>query len=268
MFLKVMKMHIDLMIEKLELTASIVLFNEDLEELKKTINSFFKIPLKKKLYLIDNTEKKLFKNVFNRKDLEYIAIGNNIGFGAGHNVVIDKIKNNSNFHLILNPDVTFKETVIPNLILELKKNENISMIAPKVLFPNGEHQFSCRRYPNILELIARRFNFIQPLFKSTVFKGQYKDKDLTNSFYADYIAGCFHLYNTDDFVKIKGFDERYFLYMEDVDICKKIDALGKNKLYYPKEQITHVLKRGSSKRLKLFLRHSSSAIKYFLKWGF
>ena len=55
--------------------------------------------------------------------------------------------------------------------------------------------------------------------------------------------------------------------MEDVDICKKIDTIGKKKLYYPKEEIIHILKRGSLKNLTLFFRHSSSAIKYFLKWG-
>jgi GT2 family glycosyltransferase len=254
--------------EKLDITASIVLYNENLEELTKTINSFISVPLKKKLYLIDNTKKKIFQNIFNQQELEYIAIGKNIGFGAGHNIVIDKISKNSNFHLILNPDVNFKETVIPNLILELNKDEDLSMIAPKVLFPSGEHQYSCRRYPHFLELVARRFPFLKPLFRPAIFKGQYKDKDLTNSFFAEYLTGCFQLYKTDDFVELKGFDERYFLYMEDVDICRKIDELGKKKLYHPEELILHVLKQGSAKNLKLFLRHTSSVIKYFLKWGF
>ena len=53
---------------------------------------------------------------------------------------------------------------------------------------------------------------------------------------------------------------------EDVDICRKIDNSGKKKIYYPKEEITHVLKKGSSKSMKLFCRHTLSAIKYFLKW--
>ncbi|MBU3010920.1 glycosyltransferase family 2 protein [Polaribacter vadi] len=253
--------------EKLEVTVSIVLYNEDLEELSQTIQSFLSVPLTKKLYLIDNTSEKLFQGVFNDIEIEYIAIGDNIGFGAGHNVVIEKIKNISNFHLILNPDVYFEKTVIPNLIQELKNNESLAMIAPKVLFPNGEHQYSCRRYPQFLELIARRFPIFKPILKPKVFKGQYQDKDLTNPFYADYLAGCFHLYKTDDYVKLKGFDERYFLYMEDVDICKKIDELGKRKLYYPKEEIKHVLKQGSSRDMKLFFRHTISAIKYFYKWG-
>ena len=56
--------------------------------------------------------------------------------------------------------------------------------------------------------------------------------------------------------------------MEDIDICRKIDDIGKKKLYFPKLEIVHILKQGSSKDIKLFFKHTSSAIKYFLKWGF
>lgn len=255
------------MAEKLDITASIVLYNEDLNELTKTVNCFLKIPLNKKLYLIDNTLNKEFKGIFNKKEVTYIAVGKNIGFGAGHNIILNKIKNQSKYHLILNPDVSFKPSVIPNLIIQLEKDKTLAMIAPKVLFPNGEHQNSCRRYPSVSELLARRFTFLRPLFKSGILKGIYSDKNLNQPFFAEYITGCFHLYNTPDFVNLNGFDERYFLYMEDVDICKKIDVLGKKKRYYPKEEIIHVLKQGSSKNLKLFFRHTTSAKKYFLKWG-
>ncbi len=256
-----------MMNKKLDITASIVLFNENLKELTKTVNCFLEINLKKKLFLIDNTPNSLFKDVFKHNEIEYIAVGKNIGFGSGHNLSIKKVKEVSKFHLILNPDVTFKLNVITNLISELDKNKEVSMIAPKVLFPDGKHQYSCRRYPSVSELIARRFSFLKPLFKSTTFKGEYREKDLTQPFFAEYITGCFQLYKTEDFIKLKGFDERYFLYLEDVDICKKIDVLGKKKLYFPQEEIVHVLKQGSSKSIKLFLRHTSSAIKYFLKWG-
>tara|TARA_B110000091_G_scaffold203146_1_gene236334 strand:+ start:1973 stop:2743 length:771 start_codon:yes stop_codon:yes gene_type:complete len=255
------------MTEKLGITASIVLFNEDLIELTKTVDCFLKISISKKLFLIDNTPTKRFKGVFNHTEIEYIASGKNIGFGAGHNTIINKIKELSDYHLILNPDVFFKTTVISTLIAELEKDSTIAMISPKVLFPDGSFQHSCRRYPTISELIARRFNLINPIFKTLIFKGVYGDMDLGKPFFAEYITGCFHLYNTRDFIKLKGFDRRYFLYMEDVDICKKIDDLGKKKLYYPNVAITHVLKQGSSKKFNLFLRHAYSAIKYFLKWG-
>jgi GT2 family glycosyltransferase len=254
--------------EKLDITGSIVLYKENLEELTKTIECFLNTPLKKKLFLIDNNENKQFQNKFNHEEVEYIAVGSNIGFGAGHNVILDKIENLSNNHLILNPDVDFKPSVIPNLIAKLNRHEIVSMIAPKVLFPDGKHQYSCRRYPKIPELLARRFIFLEPLFKSLINKGKYKDRELESSFFAEYITGCFHLYKTVDFVKLNGFDDRYFLYMEDVDICRKMEELDKMKLYYPREEIVHVLKQGSSKDTKLFFRHISSAIKYFLKWRF
>jgi GT2 family glycosyltransferase len=268
MFLKEMKTPINVMKEKLGITASIVLYNEDLNELTNTVNCFLNISLTKTLFLIDNTPDKKFKNIFKQREIKYIAVGENIGFGCGHNTILKELENFSSYHLILNPDVFFHQNVIPNLILELEKNKEVAMIAPKVRFPNGQHQFSCRRYPSVKELFTRRFPFLKPIFKTTIYNGQYREKDLSKPFYAEYLAGCFQLYKTSDFVKLKGFDERYFLYMEDVDICRKIDFLGKKKMYFPDEQIVHVLKQGSLKNINLFFRHISSAVKYFLKWGF
>ncbi len=254
--------------EKFVITCSVVVFKENLSGLHKTIDSFLQIPLSKKLFLIDNTPNRFFEYLFVDKEIEYLAIEENIGFGSGHNKIIKFIENVSKYHLILNPDVKFKQDVIPNLILELEKNSNISMIAPKVIFPNGEHQYSCRRYPTPFELIVRRFGVLKPYFANTVKKGEYRDIDLSKPFSPEYITGCFQVYKTSDFVKMEGFDNRYFLYMEDVDICRKIDKIGKKKLYDPNEQIIHVLKKGSSKKIRLLFFHISSAIKYFLKWGF
>jgi GT2 family glycosyltransferase len=250
------------------LTGAIVLFKESLPDLHSTIDCFLNIPFEKKLYLIDNTPTKFFEFVFNDDRVEYIGNEQNIGFGSAHNKIIAKLKNNSGFHLVLNPDVSFKPGVIPNLILELEKDKNIAMIAPKVLFLNGSHQYSCRRYPNVIELVVRRFYFLKPIFKKIIHKGEYREKDLSKPFFAEYLTGCFQLYKTNDFLKLNGFDERYFLYMEDVDICKKIDDLGKKKLYFPQVEIVHILKQGSLRNANLFFKHLSSAIKYFLKWGF
>lgn len=253
---------------KYTITGSIVLYNEKLEDLNKTITCFLEIPLSKKLYLIDNTSNRFFEYVFNDEVIEYIAIEENIGFGSAHNKVIEKISNKSIYHLVLNPDVFFEKHVIELLIKKIDEDDNLAMIAPKVLFPNGKHQFSCRRYPKVSELLARRFIFLKPFFKKIINYGQYADKNLDEPFYAEYLTGCFHLYKTADLLKINGFDERYFLYLEDVDICKKIDEIGKKKLYYPITTITHILKQGSLRNFKLFFQHTTSAIKYFLKWGF
>lgn len=249
--------------DKIEISATIVLYREDLKLLEKTIESFLSIPFKKKLFLIDNSPSNTLEKEFNTAEVSYFFMNENLGFGKGHNAVIDWIEQESDFHLILNPDVEFDGHIVAKLIEEITKDEKIAMIAPKVTFPNGEFQYTCRKYPTPLEMAFRRMN----IFKKYVHKREYRGTDLTKPFYSDFIHGCFMLFRTVDFVRIGGFDERYFLYMEDVDICRKIDEIGMKKLYYPNVEINHSLGKGSSKNSRLFFIHLNSSIKYFKKWG-
>ena len=95
-----------------------------------------------------------------------------------------------------------------------------------------------------------------------------KNDNLLFSFFPDFVQGSFMLFKTKDLIDLKGFDQRYFMYMEDVDICRRIDLSGKKKLYFPKVEVTHTHRKGSSKKIRLFFIHMSSIIKYFMKWGF
>mgnify|MGYP005989144619 CR=1 FL=1 len=244
------------------ITASIVLFNENLETLKKTVDSFLKTPITKKLYLIDNSTNNELEAHFKEAEIEYIFVGKNICFRKSHNLILNQI--NSKFHLILNPDVEFIPDVIPNLITEIKKNIDVSFITPKVIYPNKEIQYVCRKHPTFFDLINRKLK----ISKNQILKNEYRNKDLSKPFYPEFIHGCFMLFKTADFKNLKGFDERYFLYMEDADICRKIDDSGKKKRYYPNIEIIHQHQKGSSKNIKLFFYHLASAIKYFLKWSF
>ena len=244
------------------ISASIVLFNQDIKVLQKTIDSFLNIKLEKKLFLIDNSSSNSLKKVKNSPEIEYIFVGKNIGFGKAHNLVLNQL--NSDFHLILNPDIEFKPLVLSNLIEVLNDSINVSFITPKVVYPNNDYQHICRKHPSFFDLINRKLK----ISKNQILKNEYQNCDLEKSFYPEFIHGCFMLFKTDDFKKLKGFDERYFLYMEDADICRKIEKSGKKILYYPNETIIHHHQKGSSKSIKLFFIHLNSAFKYFLKWGF
>lgn len=250
------------MSDKIEISASIVLYKEDTQTLQTTINSFLNLPFSKKLFLIDNSPNNDLENQFISEEIIYKFVGKNIGFGAAHNLVINTIKNKSKYHLILNPDIQFELDVIPKLINKLSEETLLAMISPKVLCPNNQVQFTCRKFPTKLELIYRRLK----VFKNFTREQEYRNINLEKPFYPDFIHGCFMLFNTTDFIVINGFDERYFLYMEDVDICKKIDALGKRKMYFPLVSIFHHHRKGSSKKLNLLWIHFLSARKYFKKW--
>lgn len=249
-------------------SATIVLYKENWVELSKTIESFLNIPQTKKLYLVDNSPTNILEDRFQQPEIEYIYVGKNIGFGSAHNKVIQKIDNCSDYHLVLNPDVTFSSDTITKLIDRLDKEEPLALISPKVLFPNGKHQYTARRYPTFSELIIRRLAFLNSIFPSVIKKGEYRDRDLSHPFEPDFLHGCFLLFRTKVFVKLKGFDQRYFLYMEDVDICRKLDEHGFKKLYLPNVEIVHVLKKRSLKNLKLFTYHTISVFQYFYKWNF
>lgn len=244
------------------ISASIVLYQPDLDTLKKTIVSFLSTPLPKKLFLIDHSRTRTEHPLFEEKEVEYIFVGKNLGFAKGHNRVLSQLQ--SDDHLILNPDVQFSSDVIPTLIEKYQTEKGIACIAPKVRYPDGALQYICRRYPSVFDLMNRRLL----LSKKRRDQHEYRNVDLDAPFYPDWIHGCFLLFKTADFKAIGGFDERYFLYMEDVDICKKIDQLGKQKYYFPKVEIIHHHQRGSTKKGNLFFIHLHSALRYFLKWGF
>ena len=250
--------------EEKHITASIVIYKENLKVLENAIDSFLGSPLSKKLYIIDNSPSNVFKNKIQNDSVEYIYSDKNIGFGKGHNSILPKLTSENKYHLILNPDVRFHPEILEKLVLKMESNESFSMIAPRVLNSNNELLYTARRYPSLFELI---FRFLG-IFKKFTIRGEYKNQNHKQSFSPDFVQGSFMLFKTEDLLRLKGFDERYFMYMEDVDICRKIDLSGKRKLYFPATEIIHTHRKGSSKEFRLFFIHISSIIKYFIKWGF
>ena len=250
--------------EEKHITASIVVYKENFKVLENAIDSFLGSPLSKKLYIIDNSPSNEFKNKIQNDSVEYIYSNKNIGFGKGHNSILHKLTSENKYHLILNPDVRFHPEILEKLVLKMESNESFSMIAPRVLNSNNELLHTARRYPSLFELI---FRFLG-IFKKFTIRGEYKNQNHKKSFSPDFVQGSFMLFKTEDLLRLEGFDERYFMYMEDVDICRKIDLSGKRKLYFPATEIIHTHRKGSSKEFRLFFIHISSIIKYFIKWGF
>ena len=246
------------------ITASIVIYRENFKVLEKAMGSFLDSTLSKKLYIIDNSPSNEFKNKIQNDSVEYIYSNKNIGFGKGHNSILHKLTSENKYHLILNPDVSFHPEILEKLVLKMESNESFSMIAPRVLNSNNELLHTARRYPSLFELI---FRFLG-IFKKFTIRGEYKNQNHKEPFSPDFVQGSFMLFKTEDLLRLEGFDERYFMYMEDVDICRKIDLSGKRKLYFPATEIIHTHRKGSSKEFRLFFIHISSIIKYFMKWGF
>ncbi len=251
------------MVKKAKITASIVLFNENPIELNKAIESCVNSSLITKLFLIDNSTSVNKELYLKNSKISYKKNKSNLGFGKGHNSIIEEIKEDSDFHLVLNPDVSFNPKIIDKLIEPFFIDKNISLVAPQLVFPDQKEQVSSRNHVNFVEILNRFFG----LRKHDNFIIQ-ELSEISNCYYTEFIHGAFLLFRTKDFLSLKGFDPRYFLYLEDADICKQLERNHKKVCYYKGIKATHTLKKGSKKNIKLFFYHFSSLLKYFLKWGF
>ena len=143
----------------MKLHATIVLFEDNDESLKKAIFSFLNTSLDVKLYLVDNSSTSRLKYLQKLDSrIEYIYTGKNLGFGKAHNIALQKsIDDNIDYHLVLNPDVYFDSGVLEELFDFMEKNKDVANVMPKVFYPDGNLQYLCKLLPTPKELITRRF---------------------------------------------------------------------------------------------------------------
>lgn len=249
------------------ITASIVIYNNNSDDIQNVINSFFNTALNVKLFVIDNSETDRLKQYFERPNIEYFFNNKNIGFGAAHNIGIKKaLECNSFYHIILNPDVYFDAGVMEKIVGFMDNNNEVGLTLPKVLYPDGSLQYLVKLLPGPLELILRRFITIKSILKMIDNRYELRDADYNKSFDAPYLSGCFMFCRTEVLKKIGGFDERFFMYMEDVDLSRRINEISRT-VYFSDASIYHKFTKGSHKSKRLLSYHIISAFSYFNKWG-
>lgn len=197
--------------------------------------------------------------------------GRNIGYGAGHNIGISE--SSEEYHLVINSDVHFEPGTLEYLYEYMQKHPDVGQCMPKVFYPDGTLQYACRLLPTPFDLFLRRFLpqtwFAKRREKYTLAKsGHNKEMNVP------YHMGCFMLFRRsvleDIAVDNKGrkeyFDERYFLYPEDIDITRRIHRKYKT-MFVPNVSIVHAHKAASYHSARMALIHIYNMCKYFNKWG-
>lgn len=242
--------------------ASIVIFKHSFEDLRLTLDSLINNHYINKIILIDN-DNTTWANTFYHEKITYIKSPGNIGFGSAHNIAIKKYSSETKFFLICNPDIYFEQEQF-NKFVRFALNNDAGLYLPKIIFPDGSDQFGARLLPSFLNLFLRRFSpkISFQLDKKYLLK-KYK---INKPCFIPYLSGCFMLFNAKALISLNGFDERFFMYMEDVDISRRC-AEKFNNLYFPSAFVIHKHEQGSYKSNKLLKAHIWSAIQYFYKWG-
>jgi len=205
------------------------------------------------------------------KRITLIKSPQNVGFGRGNNLGA-KIATGE-YIFFHNPDVTVQEDSLQKMVDFLEKNHDMGMIGPKLVYSSGKIQESCRRHMRFGDLVLNRtFLGKLPFLRRRVTRYLMEDFDHTKTQDVDLITGAAIMMPRPVFEKVGGFDKRYFLFMEDFDLCREVRKAGFRVIYYPEAMVNHYHKRLSQGsffkllRKKVFWLHLSSALKYFWKW--
>lgn len=192
-----------------------------------------------------------------------IQLPDNRGFGHANNAVLPRL--DSEFHAVINPDILFSRDVLTELSLYMRDNPDIGQTTPKILSTDGEVQVLGKRNPSLLALTGR--NIFKKLLKPIADHYAMLDEDLSRPIDIQFATGCFSMVRTELFKSLGGYDERFFLYFEDMDLTRRVN-LTSRAVYYPYTEVTHAWDRAYSHSPKYFAIVVQSMLKYYAKWGF
>ena len=249
------------------ITASIVIYNSSEKDLQTVINCVDS-SIVHVLYIIDNASdnrQKLFVENLSDKIVYFQGQGN-IGFGAAHNIAIqESVRQDAKYHVVLNPDIEFPADTIEKIATFMDAHPEAGQLIPKVVYPNGELQYVCKLIPTPLDLLFRRL-LPAKLNKKRSYKFQLEFTGYQKIMNAPYHHGCFMFFRISALKEIGLFDERFFMYPEDIDITRRMHEKYAT-LFYPEVKIVHAHAAESRKNLKMLLIHIVNLIRYFNKWG-
>ncbi len=250
------------------LSVSIVLFKTDKDILIRTVNSILLCKKVVRITLIDNSPTNIASNFLrSNKKIRYIHLNKNIGYGSAHNISLkESINKNIKYHLVINPDVYFHYDVLSALLNFMEKNYDIGLVMPKILYPDGTLQYTCKLLPTPIDLALRRFLPNLWLFKRRNDQFELRHSGYKKQMIVPYLSGCFMFLRVSVLTEVGIFDERFFMYPEDIDLSRRIYLKYKT-VFYPKTFVFHEHGKASYKNIKMLMVHIVNIIKYFNKWG-
>lgn len=252
------------------ITASVVLYDTDFNKINMLIKSVEKqsTDFNISLYIIDYSFAAKYKNRFKSSSIQiYYYSQKNRGFGSGHNYAF-KVSKASEFHVFLNPDITFNKNLFFELSKHLDQNKQCVACSPIIRNIDNSYQLSGRQTPTFFTLFFRRFspNSLITQMDNVNDLNQFFDfeKCYINS---PSVSGAFIFIRKNIFTLLNGFDERYFMYMEDFDLSKRLHHYGEIH-YIKKISLKHHYARGSYYKFNLLYHHIVSFFKFKIKFFF
>jgi GT2 family glycosyltransferase len=178
-----------------------------------------------------------------------------LGFAANHNQAFTHA--NGEFFCVMNPDIRLYSDPFPLLLAGLR-DKSVGVVAPLILNEKWAIEDSVRRFPTPLIILCKALGFCRHC--------DYKVGE--HLLYPDWVGGMFMVFSREMFSAIGGFDTRYFLYYEDVDLCARLALRGYKVCLVPKSKVVHQAQRTSHHNPRYLLWHIASMLRFFLSQPF
>ncbi len=245
--------------------ASIVTYHTADEELSRCLASlspsFFD-----RITVIDNSSSESTRELCRRWPGVKYCPSDNIGYGAAHNIALrQSLADGIRYHLVLNPDIRFNDNDFPILIHYMDSYPDTGSLQPMIINPDGTQQYTVRLIPTPLDLILRRF-IPGTLMQKRRSRYEMRHMDHTRPFNAPNHQGSFMLLRCEALRDVGLFDERFFMYPEDIDLTRRIHERWRT-MYVPEMKVIHDHKAESYRSFRMLRIHIVNMIRYFNKWG-
>lgn len=243
----------------IKLSVIIVSYNSE-DFIEECVASVLKyIPKEGEIIVVDNNSEDKTVEILEKFGLmiKFIKSNKNLGFGKANNLAVKQAL--GEYLFFLNPDTEINRPIFNELIKFHENTSDCGLVGPKLIMKDGKVQSSVRKLPTVWGA-----------FKEYVLgrKGEYSEyvPEESEPTEVEMIYGAAILIKKDLFEKLNGFDEKYFLYYEDADLCKRVRESGKKIYYYPKVSIKHLVGGTKSNENRSKLNYVSS-FKYHGKLG-
>lgn len=245
--------------------VSILVHGTSPDELRKALGCVAASSVVNTVWVIDNSDDDSLKRVAEEFGTVYRHVENR-GFGAGHNVAIrESLAQDLKYHLVMNADVCWEGDVLSALQSYMDVNPDVGIVMPKVRYPDGDLQYACRMLPTPYDLFTKRF-LPGCLTRRRMERYLLADADHDRPFNVPYLLGSFLFFRSDALRQEGLFDERFFMYPEDIDITRRIHRAWRT-MFWPGVTIIHAHAAASRRNLRMFRIHLTNMFRYFNKWG-
>lgn len=249
-----------------DVVGSIVTYKTDVAEVEQAIRQFQAVPLKTHLCIIDNSPTPLALRTRSDPRISYYFANANLGYGRAHNIALRASRERARYNLVMNTDITYTPEVVTRLVEFMSTTPRAGLAAPKVLYPDGSLQHVCRLLPTPANMFLRRFLPGTKWTERADARYELRWWDHETIANIPYFQGSFMLLRTPLCNQLGGFDERFFLYGEDIDLTRRMHQVA-DTLYVPQVRITHQYRRFSNRSLLGTWYGIQNNCRYFNKWG-